>query len=399
MRGIYPAFAGRFSQRFQSPGTGIVRRCRDSLSYVRDNFGGCGLSRRDFRFATAAMREGRMRSVFNGLVASCCFTMAGLAVVVQFDSAGPEGMVRRFLQAGVAVSAVVVGARWLRRPWPRYREAVAFVVWADIGLAIAASTMSTPEARLCSTLYLGIVGVFVGFLLGGRILLAHCGFCLALIIGLVGWAVLFEHRTVMGLFVIYVPALTWTVTVPLGGLTLIDIGRNSIRRTVRSAQHDPLTGLRNRRGMNAAVSSAIRRSSPPSAVIAVCDIDRFKAFNDGQGHAAGDAALLSLAKTLQSLAGDGEITARIGGDEFVLVAFVDDEADLSALLSRMEPLTHGDVDGVALTASVGVAWQTVADAPFSVDDAIRHADAAMYEAKRAGGARCAVYGPAVGQTP
>jgi diguanylate cyclase len=357
------------------------------------------LSRRDFRFATAAMREGRMMRVFTGLVAMCCFSLAFLAVIVQFDAAGPEGAVRRSLQAVIAVSAVVIGARWLRRPWPRYREAVAFVVWADIGLAIAASTMSTPEARLCSTLYLGIVGVYVGFLLGGRILLAHCGFCLALIVGLVSWAVLVEHHTVMGLFVIYVPALTWTVTVPLGGLTLIDIGRNSIRRTVQTAQHDPLTGLRNRRGFNAAVSSAIRRSAPAGVVIAVCDIDRFKAFNDGQGHAAGDAALLSLAKTLQSLARAGEITARIGGDEFVLVAFVEDEDDTTVLLSRLEPLTHGEVDGVALTASVGVAWQPVGDAHFSVDDAIRHADEAMYEAKRAGGARWAIYGPAVEPTP
>jgi diguanylate cyclase len=133
-----------------------------------------------------------------------------------------------------------------------------------------------------------------------------------------------------------------------------------------------------------------------SVVIAVCDIDRFKAFNDGQGHAAGDAALTAMARELRSLAGEKEIAARIGGDEFVLVGFagLDDEASL--LLSRLEPLTRGEVGGVAVTASVGIAWHPADDPHFSIDDGIRNADEAMYAAKRAGGARCAIYDSAVG---
>jgi diguanylate cyclase (GGDEF)-like protein len=343
------------------------------------------------------MREGRLLRIFTRLVATCCFALAVLGVIVQFDPDGPDGPVRRCLQAGVGLSAVIVGERWLRRPWPDYRHAVTFVVWADLALSIAAVTMSTPDARLSTTLYLGLVGVYVGFLLGGQILLAHCCFCAALIAGIVGWAVRFEHHTVLGLFIAYVPALVWTSALPLGGLVLIDLGRNSIRRTVESAQHDPLTGLRNRRGMHDAVAATIRRTSPASVVIAVCDIDQFKAFNDGQGHAAGDTALQSLAKTLQSLAVGNEVTARIGGDEFVLVSFVDIEDDTSVLLSRLNPLTHGEVDGVELTASVGVALLPADDLHFSVDDAIRHADEAMYEAKRSGGARCAIYESAVDQ--
>lgn len=351
------------------------------------------MSRRDFRFATVAMREGRMLRLFTRLTAMCCFALAGLGVIVQFDPAGPDGVARRALQAGVTLTAVLVGMRWLLRPWPGYRETVGFVVWADVALAAGALTMSTSAARLCTTLYLGLIGVFVGFLLGGRILLVHCCFCGALIAGITGWAVRFEHETVLGLFAVYMPAVTWTVAVPLGGLLLIDIGRTSIRRTAQSAHYDPLTGLRNRRGMHAAVSATLRRTSPTAVVIAVCDIDRFKDFNDGHGHAAGDAALLSLAKTLRSLANDNEVAARIGGDEFVLVAFTDGGEDISTLVSRFDSLTRGDVDGVELTASVGVARHAADDPHFLVDDVIRHADAAMYEAKRAGGARCAVFGP------
>jgi len=353
------------------------------------------VSRRDFRFATEAMREGRMLRMFTGLIAGCCFALAGFAAIVQFAPGGPVGVVCRSLQAAVMVSAVIGGLRWLHGPWPHYRSAVGFVVWADTALAAAALTMSTPEARLCTTLYLGLVGVYVGFLLGGRILLVHCGFCGVLIIGITAWAVLFDHRTALGLFAAYMPALVWTVALPLGGLIVIDIGRNSIRRTARFAHYDALTGLRNRRGMHAAVAATVRRSSPASVVIAVCDIDRFKAFNDGHGHASGDAALMATARTLRSLAGEDEIAARIGGDEFVLVGFASLDDEVSLLLDRLEPLTRGEVDGVALTASVGIAWHRADDPHFSVDDAIRNADEAMYEAKRAGGARCAIYGTAM----
>lgn len=353
------------------------------------------MSRRTFRFAVAAMREARMLRMFSRLVAASCLGLFGLGVVVQFDPSGPVGVVRHALQLAVTLSALVFGLRWLLRPWPPYRHAVAFVVWADAAVAVVAVTMTTPDSRLCTTLYAALTAVFVAFLLGGRILLAHCLFCGSLVAGITGWAVLFEHQTVLGLFAIYMPALVWTVVMPLSGLALIDVGRHSIRRTVKSAQHDPLTGLRNRRGMHAAVTATMRRTSPASVLIAVCDIDRFKAFNDGQGHAAGDAALLSVARKLQSLVSGNEIAARIGGDEFVLVAFMGSGYDRSILLSRLDPLTHGEVDGLPLTASVGIAWYPVGGPHFSIDDAIRHADAAMYEAKRSGGARCAIYGTAV----
>lgn len=211
---------------------------------------------------------------------------------------------------------------------------------------------------------------------------------------------LVDHKTVLGLFVVFMPALVWTVALPLGGVVLIDIGRSSIQRTAQSAHYDPLTGLRNRRGMHAAVAAAIRRTSPTSVVIAVsATLTDSNPSTTGMVMPPVTPPYSSLARTLQALAGEDEITARIGGDEFVLVGFVNVDDDTSVLLSRLEPLTHGEVDGVALTASVGVALHPADDPHFSIDDAIRHADDAMYQAKRAGGARCAIYGRVVGQAP
>jgi hypothetical protein len=202
-----------------------------------------------------------------------CFALAGLGIVVQFNPAGPTGVASRSVQAVAVVSGAVIGSRWLRRPWPRYEAAVAFVVWGDITVAAVAATMSTTEARLCTTLYLGITGVFVGFLLGARLLAVHCAFGAMVIAGITGWAVLLRHDSLWGLFTIYMPALMWVVLVPLTGCVLIESGRRALARVARSAHLDQLTGLLNRRGMHAAVRRVVSAKTPPAnLVVAVCDI-------------------------------------------------------------------------------------------------------------------------------
>lgn len=328
---------------------------------------------------------------FSLMVAAGCFALAALCVVVQFLPAGPTGPVSRSVQTAALASGFVVGYRWVRRPWPRYETAVAFVLWADTAVTSVAVTMSTPEARLCTTLYLGIIGVFIGFLLGARLLVVHCAFGAAVISGITAAAVLHQHAGPMDLFVIYMPALMWVVLVPLCGAVLIDSGRRAITRVARSAHHDQLTGLRNRRGLHAAVQRAVTRARPVNLVVTVCDIDRFKQLNDDRGHAAGDAALIALAGMLRSVARPDEVVARIGGDELVLVSFADDLDGVPALLGRLTLLNRIEVDGTGLSVSVGVASMAAAAAHFSLDDLIRRADAAMYEVKRSGGGQCGVH--------
>ncbi|WP_418005274.1 GGDEF domain-containing protein [Mycobacterium sp. PDNC021] len=330
---------------------------------------------------------------FSHVVVVCCFMLAGSAVVVQFHSAGPTGVVPRVVQAIAIASAVGLGCRWLWWPWPQYKGALAFVVWADVAIAAVALTMSTVEARLCTTLYLGVIGVFIGFLLGARLLAVHCAFGALLIAGITAWAVVEQHVSLFGLFVIYMPALAWVVGIPLAGCVLIERGRRAIARMARSAHSDQLTRLHNRRGMHHAVKRALaREGSPPNLVVAVCDIDRFKRLNDEHGHAAGDAALIAMADKLRAIVRPGEVVARIGGDELVLVTFTTGAGDIPGLLARLATLTHLDLDhGATLSASIGVAAATTAALHFSLDDVIRHADAAMYEVKRSGGGGCGVY--------
>ncbi|MBJ7341081.1 GGDEF domain-containing protein [Mycolicibacterium sp.] len=254
----------------------------------------------------------------------------------------------------MAITAFAAGLRWRIGPWPSYAQAVAFVLWADVAVSVVAVTLSSPEARLTTMLYMGLVGVFVSFVLGWRLLLVHCGFGLVVITAITGWAVWMEGAHAFDLFAFFMPAVTWVVFVPMGGGVLISSGRRALRRTVRSAQHDPLTGLLNRRGMHVAAKNTLGRvPTPTTLVAAVCDIDGFKKINDERGHAAGDLILVAVARTLESVARRGDIAARIGGDEMVLLAFVDDPAEASAVVDRLRPLTQIEVDGVELNVSIG----------------------------------------------
>ncbi len=320
-----------------------------------------------------------------------CLGLAVLGLSLQFTPQGPNGVVDRGLQALFVIAAIAVGMRWWRGPWPSFGQSVCFVVWADIACAVMAATMSTPTARLAVTPYIGLVGVFAGFILGSRILRLHCAFGAALIVGIVLHAKVFEAHGILHLYLHFMPALTWAVGVPLVGSILIDLGRRAIVRTARSAHYDTLTGLRNRRGMYSSVGRAVSRDRRTTIVMAVFDIDRFKQLNDDGGHAAGDAALVAFAARLRGIARPDEITARLGGDELVLVAFGTAVDPMPDLVERVSTLTGTEAAGSEFTVSIGIAAMSAGAQHFSIDDLLRHADSAMYESKRAGGATCTVH--------
>jgi diguanylate cyclase (GGDEF)-like protein len=158
------------------------------------------------------------------------------------------------------------------------------------------------------------------------------------------------------------------------------------------AVHDALTGLPNRLQVAQRLEQALARSSRTGSEVAVLfiDLDRFKLINDGRGHAAGDELLVAVAERLRRVVRSGDVVARFGGDEFVVVcedqtaAF---EASLVAgriLDSLREPvLVHGQE--IFLSASIGIA---MADGAGSPESLLRDADAAMYRAKDKGRARC-----------
>ncbi|MGQ7297882.1 GGDEF domain-containing protein [Quadrisphaera sp. KR29] len=173
----------------------------------------------------------------------------------------------------------------------------------------------------------------------------------------------------------------------------------------RAALHDPLTGLLGRRGLEGPLARAARGARPeaPSAVLFV-DLDGFKAVNDAHGHAAGDALLVAVAQRLVACLRAGDVVARTGGDEFVVVLRElagAQEAEELAERVRREARRVVELPGgarAAVTASTGVA---VAEQPCEAEQLLLAADAAMYSAKRAARAarRDQPLLPAAGSSP
>ena len=153
-----------------------------------------------------------------------------------------------------------------------------------------------------------------------------------------------------------------------------------LEETQRLASTDPLTGLANRRALTELLDRELHNAERYGAPLAflVLDMDDLKQVNDGQGHAAGDEALRGFADVLRSNARRGDIAARIGGDEFVLVMAQTDRIAAEAVLRRL----YATLGRQGLRSSAGVALfpRHGADGPTLFEAA----DRALYEAKEAG---------------
>jgi diguanylate cyclase (GGDEF)-like protein len=168
---------------------------------------------------------------------------------------------------------------------------------------------------------------------------------------------------------------------------------------VARGSRDGLTGLADRAAFLLRLSEAASANAgtPGSVAVVLLDLDRFKAVNNSVGHALGDGVLVAVAGRLVDAAGDADLVARFGGDEFL--ALVTDrrggaERRAMQFVERVQSalMSPFQVEGaeVFLDASVGVALNTFgADDPV---DLLAHAEAAMYQAKRRGGFGAETFG-------
>jgi diguanylate cyclase (GGDEF)-like protein len=161
-------------------------------------------------------------------------------------------------------------------------------------------------------------------------------------------------------------------------------GADERRSLARAASLDLLTELVNRRGAASAIAEAAARPPGDSMALLLIDLDGFKDVNDTAGHLAGDEVLRRVSGALRTAARLEDVVARWGGDEFVVVAALDEERAL-ALADRLRDTIRikARVRGLSpVTGSIGVA---VRNAPLDEHTWLRLADEAMYSAKRSGG--------------
>lgn len=176
----------------------------------------------------------------------------------------------------------------------------------------------------------------------------------------------------------------------VGRTRLHAIGLRKINaRLAHQATHDTLTDLPNRAQFVHAVQQAIHAPSSEESKVAVMlvDLDRFKIVNDSLGHELGDTVLQEIAARLKAVVGSAGLSARMGGDEFlVMVQSVDTKVIVQIAHKIVACLAQTYVfDGIELhlAASVGLTIFPFDNSPPTV--LISHADEAMYEIKHHGG--------------
>lgn len=164
------------------------------------------------------------------------------------------------------------------------------------------------------------------------------------------------------------------------------------------ATHDQLTGLPNRQLIMDRLQQAIRNADRYGrhACVLFIDLDDFKLINDNLDHAAGDEALRIVAARLSALVRDTDTVGRFGGDEFVVVLTEQaDQQGVNQVIGRIsralsEPMPIGGMSH-SITPSIG--WCRYPDGGPDADSLLKHADMAMYQAKRQGRNRAIAYDP------
>ncbi|GAA1907190.1 GGDEF domain-containing protein [Williamsia serinedens] len=309
-----------------------------------------------------------------------CVSFAGWAALAAGSGLAATATNTRLLWSLVALALCLATTSAATPSTFEGRGAVAFVVAADVGIALGVTAVADETLAMMGCSLFLFVGAFAGLLVGRLAFLAHIAISVGCLVAVASSA------TPSGRTTILLSLATWlALGVPLTVRALW----GDLRPRAQLAYTDSLTGAANRAGLERNFASlqpmAHRRGLAVAVVIA--DIDRFKTVNDVHGHAIGDAVIGEAARHLFEHFGAGATVARHGGEEFtVLVAGVPGEVRYR--VGALPTVTPGE-RGPQVTMSVGAAWCSVE--PGSTDSlwrAVGVADAAMYEAKAGGGNAC-----------
>lgn len=166
----------------------------------------------------------------------------------------------------------------------------------------------------------------------------------------------------------------------LSTILRLELEADQVKRRAERAEAealvDEMTGLFNRRGWERLVGSEEDRAGryEHAAAVFVMDVDDLKRTNDGEGHAAGDELLRKVGQTIKSVIREHDVAARIGGDEFAVLAVESDADDVSHLHERLQ----NALTNAGIPVSIGWAHREFAG---GINAAIERADAAMYASK------------------
>nr|WP_249277269.1 GGDEF domain-containing protein [Rhodococcus sp. 06-621-2] len=329
----------------------------------------------DYDWTVAYHRRDPLLRNANWAVSSWCGLYAVLCVLAAHTPAGvPEGN-GRVIAYSLAATATVIALVWLRRSWLSRTMSRVFVGYLEIGAVVLLLSLQDPFVALPCAAALGVIGSYIVTFHSPKLFVAHQVLSVTTVGVLFTEAVTSPDADVV-LACAYLVVLTLVLfSAPILAHMLLLL----LRRDAASAFYDPLTGLLNRRGFDSVFAERVR--GPGSLMIV--DLDDFKGINDSYGHAHGDMVLRDIASTLYAEFPAPALSARIGGEEFLILVEADDAEALARAQRLLVRLDKGRAGST--TVSIGVARLPARSSVEDLWRACDRADAAMYTAKKAGG--------------
>jgi diguanylate cyclase (GGDEF)-like protein len=324
--------------------------------------------------------SGAARTMMAAIAASLSLCLVALL----FSEDGPRGalpVAMTWTAFGGGVAGVIL---WSTR-WPTPIQSVGFAVVTNTSIALACLAHPHPMASLMGCIAFATSGGYIAFFHTSKYVVYN--FAVAAGVALYAAIRLASkgHVALAGVDLFLV--LQVNIALPLAIQVLIRALGNDLVR----ADLDPLTNLCNRRAFQLETLGLVMARPEPGMflLVAVIDLDDFKAINDHYGHLAGDRVLVEVADALRASTRDTAVIARSGGEEFIVAdtSYVGDAATLARRICE----AVADLP-VAVTASVGTACAPLDGIPARqhkplVDYLVGAADKAMYRAKRNGGNR------------
>jgi diguanylate cyclase (GGDEF)-like protein len=315
------------------------------------------------------------------LLTAIVTNLAAATLLMLISSSGPQTPMRRAVAVVFVVSLAAMAVVWLVS-WPTRFQSQVFSITGVVGIAAICMIESDPRSAMLGCAAFGGLAGYVAFFHSARLLVFTLSSAL-------GTALVCAARiavagdTSMAAATLMVLS-TGILAVPFCGQIFV----HWLSVDALKSSTDPLTRLHNRRGFYRSASKLLAAQTRTLCLsVVLLDLDNFKGINDTRGHATGDRILVAVADTLRGIGGAAPVIARVGGEEFLVADRIGSREALQTA-EAMRLAIAATPWGV--TASLGVCSIPLSSEHENLDrliieSLVEAADAAMYEAKRAGG--------------
>ncbi|MFE4503018.1 diguanylate cyclase [Rhodococcus sp. NPDC056743] len=310
--------------------------------------------------------------------------------LLRFSDAGVHNHVTSVVNGVIIAVTVGMIVLFSLLPTLTRKWSYLFVVYAELGVVIGVFLNRDPFIGLIQCIVFALIGGYIAYFHNARLQTAHM-ILASVVLVLIARQVAVSEDPALAIALSLVVA-TGIVVIPFASQFVLSI----LGSDAESSDVDPLTGLLNRRGLQRAIDEfgvGGRNSHDLSCVVVIVDVDKFKTVNDSYGHEQGDLVLREFAVRLRRCGTSHALSARFGGDEFVLVDMIGKRAGPALAENLRRNMRLLDNDPV-VTTSIGMAMPSSVLSGYvsevELAGLFRLADAAMYEAKASGGDRVVV---------